>query len=652
MPTAGKKALTIALAGNANVGKSVIFNYLTGLHQHIGNWPGKTVEKAEGTLHFKGQTIDVIDLPGIYSLSAFSIEEHISREYIAIEKPDMVINIVDASALERNLFFTLQLLELETPMIMALNQIDVAKGKGISIDVPKLQKSLGIHVVPTIATRGVGINKLVDRAMKVIKRGERKPTEIKHGKEIEEKIREIAKLVKKIPVRYPPRWAAIKLLEGDEEIKRMVSQLDPKIVSIAEMHAKDLERIHGEPASTVIISERYNIANKIARDSQQITPPLKPSLSEKLDRVTTHPVLGYPILIAMIFSMIFTVFTVGGYLSGFFETTLGPIQGALGTGAVAELIGSGLIGGLIAGISIALSFILPFYLLLTILEDSGYLPRAAFMTDSLMHRMGIHGKAFIPFLLGYGCNVPACLGCRIMETERERTIAAFLVTLVPCAATTVVVLGLVGVFVGIQWALALYLLNLLIIFVLGRIAFRVLPGEPMGLIMEMPPYRKPQARSVFKETWMKTKDFVYMAIPLIVLGSVVLVGLNVAGLLGPIGDALSPLTVGWLGFPSQVNGVAVGGAIGVVLIFGILRKELTLIMLAALLGGATNFGLYLNSTQMIVFALVVMYYIPCIATIAALVKELGWKKATYITVFEIAFALFFGGIAFRLLTLA
>ncbi|GAI11971.1 unnamed protein product, partial [marine sediment metagenome] len=251
--------------------------------------------------------------------------------------------------------------------------------------------------------------------------------------------------------------------------------------------------------STIITSERYNVANKIARGSQRITPPRGPSLTERLDAVTTHPVMGYPILIGIMLLVLFTVFTVGGYLSGFFEDVMGPIRGAFG-GEIGELIGAGVFGGLIAGIAIVLPFILPFYLILTLLEDSGYLPRAAFMTDSLMHRMGIHGKAFIPFILGYGCNVPACLGCRIMETERERTIAAFVVTLVPCAAVTVVVLGLVGAFVGIHWALALYLLNLVIIFILGRVAFKVLPGESMGLIMEMPPYRKPHVRSVLKET--------------------------------------------------------------------------------------------------------------------------------------------------------
>lgn len=634
-----RKRITIALAGNANVGKSVIFNHLTGLHQHIGNWPGKTVERAEGTLHYKGYEIDILDLPGIYSFSAFSMEERISREYITDEKPDVVLNIVDASALERNLFFTLQLLELETPMVMALNQVDVAKGKGITTDVHELQKSLGIPVVPTIATRGVGLDRLLRKAVRIAKSGGAKPPRIKYGKEVEEKICEVTKLVEKIPIKYPPRWVAIRLLEGDEEVRRIVGEVDPRIVTIAGRHARTLERIHGEPCATIITSERYNIASKIARRSQRVTPPRGPSPSERLDALLTHPILGYPILIGLLLSIFPVVFIVGGYLSGFFEGLLEPVRNLLGTGIVPELIGEGLLGGIIASIAIVLPFVLPFYLILTLLEDSGYLPRAAFMTDSLMHRMGLHGKAFIPFLLGYGCNVPACLGCRTMETERERTIAAFIVTLVPCAARTVVILGLVGVVLGMRWALLLYAVNLLVIFILGRVAFKILPGEPMGLIMEMPPYRKPHARTVLKETWMRVRDFAHMAFPLIVVGSTVLTGLKVGGMLEPIGRFLSPITVGWLGLPPIT---------GVLLIFGILRKELTLVMLATLMG-TTNFAEVMTPAQIIVFATVVMFYIPCIATIAALVKELRWKKAICITAFEIAFAILLGGIAFRLL---
>jgi ferrous iron transport protein B len=258
-----------------------------------------------------------------------------------------------------------------------------------------------------------------------------------------------------------------------------------------------------------------------------------------------------------------------------------------------------------------------------------------------MHKIGLHGKAFIPMMLGYGCNVPACLGCRIMETERERVLAAFVTTLVPCAARTVIILGLVGQFLGFQWALTLYVVDLLVIFAVGRLAFKTLPGEPTALIMEMSDYRKPHAKTVLKQTWFRLAEFIKIAFPLIIVGSFAIKLAEILGLLEPIAAVLSPVTVLWLGLPAIT---------GITLIFGVLRKELTLIMLATLLG-TTNFAQVLTPVQMITFTLVVMFYIPCIATISALVKELGWKKALFITVFEILFALTIGGIASRLLML-
>jgi ferrous iron transport protein B len=295
--------------------------------------------------------------------------------------------------------------------------------------------------------------------------------------------------------------------------------------------------------------------------------------------------------------------------------------------------------GIIGGVTVALPYILPFYFILYIFEDSGYLSRIAFLMDNLMHKMGLHGKAFIPVMLSFGCNVPGCLGCRIMETTRERLLTAFVVTLVPCAATSVIILGLVGAYVSIGWALALYIINLIIIFVLGRIAFKALPGEPTELIMEMSAYRMPHIKTVAKQTWFRLREFIAMAFPLIITGSLIIKVAEVANLLDPIANIMSPVTVVWLGLPT-VTGIA--------LIFGVLRKELTLIMLATLFGTA-NFAQVMTPVQMIVFTLVVMLYIPCVATIGALIKEFGGKKALLITVLEILLALLVGGIAYRLL---
>jgi len=638
-----KKKLRIALAGNANVGKSVIFNQLTGLHQHIGNWPGKTVEKAEGTLYFKGYEIDVIDLPGIYSLSTFSLEEIISREYIAFEKPDLVINVVDASVLERNLFFTLQLIELETPIIIALNQIDIAQKKGIRIDHEKLSKILGVPVIPTVAIKGIGIYALLEAAVKAVEEKTVRINKIKYGKEIEEKIERIARLVKEINLPYPVRWTAIKLLEGDKKIQEEVRKNDPKILSFVQEMANEIERIHGHPCSTVITSERYEVAGRIAREVQRIQPVSKIPLSQKLHDLTTSKILGYPVMICVVLSIFYGIFTFGDYTStyiGDFLYGFEPLfDQVLSNNILKALIWNGVIEGAIAGVTIALPYIVPFYFILYVLEDSGYLSRIAFLMDVAMHKIGLHGKAFIPVMLAYGCNVPACLGCKIMETERERLLAAFVVTLIPCAATTVVVLGLVGKFVGIGWALMLYVIDLAIIFMLGRIAFKSLPGEPTELLMEMHEYRIPHLRTVVSQTWFRLEEFIKIAFPLMILSSVIIKIIEILGLFEPLSILMSPVTVEWLGLRREM---------GIALIFGILRKELTLIMLATILG-TTNFGAALTSLQMFVFSLITMLYIPCIATIAACIKEFGWKKAIFITVFEVFFAIFVGGIALRVL---
>lgn len=645
------KQLRVALAGNANVGKSAIFNQLTGLNQIVGNWPGKTVERAEGTLHFKGYTIRVIDLPGIYSLSAFSLEEIVSRDYIAVEKPDLIINVVDASALERNLYFTLQLLELEAPVVVALNQVDFAAKKGIRINVDQLSKVLGVPVIPTVAITGSGINELLTTVIAVVN-GEKRlqPLRVKFGAEVEKQVVRLQKLVEhRLPQLcevYPARWIAVKLLERDVDVAGKVKNYESgvEVLGYAEKLALELEKIHGEPSPVILASERYCIASKIAKETITVEAPPRISIEQKLDALTAHKVIGYPILASVIAAMFTLIFWGGSYLLEALDFAFQGLSLHIGNAlayflpsSAVTLINDGFLGGLIAGITVALPYIVPFYIVLALLEDSGYLPRAAFLMDNLMHKLGLHGKAFIPLILGYGCSVPACIGCRIMETERERLLAAFAATLIPCAARTVVILGLVGRFVGLHAALALYAFDLILIFILGRIAFKALPGEPVGLIMEMPPYKKPSLRNVLTKTWSRTRDFVYIAFPIIVAGSLTITALNITGFIAYVTAGASPLINGWLGLPVEA---------GIPLIFGVLRKELALILLAELIPLNS-----LSAVQMIVFALVTMIYIPCVATIAALLREFGWRKALTITVIDVALALFLGGVTYRLLSL-
>ena len=644
MAEVGARKLTVALAGNANVGKSVIFNQLTGLHQHVGNWPGKTVERAEGTLSFGGYTIDVVDLPGIYSLSTYSIEEMISREYIAVEHPDALVNVVDASALERNLFFTIQLLELEPHMIVSLNQMDVAQRKGIVISPESLEELLGVPVIPTIAVKNIGIQDLMAKVVEVAREEGPIARPLAFGPEVEDKIQGLMEDLEAVKTPYPKRWIAIKLLEADPEIERIIYSNEPGLREKVEATSGEIEEIHGHDAPSVLSSERYALASSIAAQASSMMEP-EITLGDRMEELTSHPVLGYVFMVAAILGVFFSIFSLGDYVTGLLDLAFTALSeaylGVFGTGAVATFVWDGLIDGVLGGVGIALPYIVPFYIVLSVLEDSGYLARIAFLMDSAMHRIGLHGKGFIPMMLGFGCNVPACLGCRIMETERERLICAFVASLVPCAARSIVIMGLVAEYVGFEWALLLYLIDFVLIFLLGHVAFKAVPGEPMGLIMEMPSYRMPSVRVTAQRTWFRLKDFVYEAFPLIVLGNMVIILAGMVGVLDFVQGFMSPVMVFWLGLPSVS---------GVVLIFGILRKELTLILLASMLG-TSNFALILTPVQMLVFAFVVMLYIPCIATIAVLVKEFGYKRAAIITASEILLAVVLGGVLFRVVNL-
>ncbi|HBC71614.1 MAG TPA: ferrous iron transport protein B [Coxiellaceae bacterium] len=633
--------INIALAGYANVGKSVIFNHLTGLHQHIGNWPGKTIEKAEGTLHYKGHTIDVLDLPGIYSLSTYSLEELITREYIISAKPDFIVNVIDATNLERNLILTLQLLELDKPMILVLNMVNLLKRSGIIIDFKKLELILGIPVIPVIAIQGKGLTESLDRGINLISQ-EPNPNALPYGKEVEDRIKQLCQILQNTDLPYPKRFIAIKLLEKDAVIEKHLAQSNREVLEKAQQLNLELEKIHGHNSSIVIADERCHLASQIAKQVMTVTKPEKISAHEALDILTGHKIWGYPVMIAILGLIFFTVFKSGNYISSAIQQSLSGFQSyfysVFGNSVLTALAWGG-IASLIALIEIALPYILPFYLFLFFLEDFGYLARAAYLMDHLMHKLGIHGKACIPLILGFGCNVPACLSCRIMETQRERFITGLLTVFIPCSAVTVIVAGLVGKYLGIGWALGLYFLVFLIIFILGKVVSIITPGEPTELIMEMPSYKFPHIKTIALQTWFQLKEFIYIAAPIVIISGIIIEGAYWAKLLTPVNDFLAPITVQWLGLPAIT---------GTLLIFGILRKELILVMLASILGTA-DFSKALSQTQMLILALVSMLYIPCAATIAALYKEFGWQKALLITVFKIALAIVAGGLVLRLL---
>lgn len=687
-----KDTINIALAGNPNVGKSVIFNQLTGLSQTIGNWPGKTVEKMEGHLEFLEYHFNLVDLPGIYSLSTFSLEEIVSREYIISDEVDLIINVLDGTNLERNLFFTFQLLELKVPMIIAINQMDLLRKRNIDLDFKKLEEIFKLPVLPVVAVHGTGVHQLLEEAIELVvyrhphsHYNMKKPAVGKHhahsyyrtehvhekveagiflkkdfkfpdlkdissyGKEVESKIKQLNGIIKVqkdhlYKYNYPSRFLSIKILENDEEIKKFFEKNEEtrRIIILADGVREQLEKLHGEDINTIISSEIYNNINKIVNKvvivkSEEITE----SFADKLDHLTTHSFWGYIILVLVLFGIYFFTFSIGDFLGGLLDDGYSVMSEGIyqlyGEETIAvKIIWDGGIGGFFGAVGGVLVYVVPFFLLIEILQDSGYLPRAAFLMDRFMHSIGVHGKSIIPMILGLGCNVPACAGCRIMETKREKKISIALTSLIPCAATMTVVMGLVGRYLGFGWVLVLFAINLLVIIIVGSLLNKSMPGECTELIMEMHEYRVPNYNVILKQTWVRTKEFVYKALPIMLVLGVVLEILVIFNVLDPINIILYPITVFWLGLPPIV---------GVFLIYGILRKELTLVLLALL---ANNMGVSLlglmTPIQMFIFSLVTMLYIPCFATIILIAKQTNWKYALQISLMEIILALIIGGI--------
>jgi len=635
--------LNIVLAGQANVGKEVIFNYLTGLHQHIGEWTDKTLKKAEGTLYYQGYTIDILNLPGVSSLTNYSDEEMITREYIIKQKPDFIINVVDATRLEKSLLFTLQLLEMNQPTLISLNMFDLSKKGDLEINLSKLEKILGMPVIPTVATQGKGLTKILDRGIELLGANKNhKP--LAYGFEVEIRIKKLTEKLKGLKSLYEPRWLAIKLLEKDKTVKKIIGAENPNLLKETETLGRELEEIHGHDASIIIAGERCLLVAQIIAEVLKTSASKKISFNEKIDRIACHRIWGYPFMAAVLSLVFFAIFKFGNLASALLAKIYSgwPLawEGFFGHSAWSALSWSAIESAL-ALFDLALPFIIPFYIFLFLLESSGYLARVAFLMDNLMHKMGIHGKACIPLITGLSCNVPACLSCRMMETERERFITGFLTTLIPCSAKTIVVFGLVGKFAGLGWVFALYLFILLLIFSLGKLTAKALPGEAVELIMEMPDYKIPKIKTIILQTWFGLKDFIFIAAPLVIILGVIIKAVSLAGWLPLITGWLSPIVVSWLGLPAIC---------GILLIFGVLRKELILVMLASLLG-TSNFAQILTPVQIIILALVSLLYFPCVATLAVFWREFGWKKTAAVVALELSLAILLGGLAYRILSL-
>ncbi|ANC77544.1 ferrous iron transport protein B [Fictibacillus phosphorivorans] len=643
--------LNIALIGNPNTGKTSLFNNLTGTYQYVGNWSGVTVEKKVGII--KNKKGNLIDLPGVYSLSPLSKDEAVVSNFFVTETFDGMINIVDASQIERNLLLTLQLLEFEKPVIIGLNMTDVAKRRGITVNEQKLSEKLGVPVVPVIARSGKGtatINDLLTDDLKVDA-----SFTLNYGPIIEESINQIIHLLP-ANLSIPKRWTAIQLLEGNAEVKKYIESFGASAGIDSIIQATNT-RIGDETAaantSKWIYSMRKAFIEELIQTSVVQEESENKSLTDKIDKIATHPFLGIPIFLATMFLMFKLTFDwlgiplsdiLDGFISGSLTTWL---TNGLNTVRASDFIKAVVLDGIVAGVGGVLVFvpqIFILFLLISFLEDSGYMARAALVMDRTMEMVGLNGKAFIPMIIGFGCNVPGVMAARTIETPRERLLTILLTPLMSCSARLPVYALFVGAFFAKYQALvvfSLYVLGIVVALTLAKIfSSTILKGEFSMFVVELPPYRMPQGKALLRSTWDKGKGFIKKAGTFIFGGSVLIWLLSYSGpagfdvpmddsFLAMIGNVLAPILAP-LGFGTWQAGAS--------LITGFLAKEVVVSAMNiiyhvpnadSLQGLLSNEFSALSAFSFMVF---VLLYVPCLATVATIRKEAGSAKWTRFSV--------------------
>jgi ferrous iron transport protein B len=628
---------TLALAGQPNVGKSTVFNALTGLNQHVGNWPGKTVEQKKGRFTHLGRHIEIVDLPGTYSLTSGSEEERVARDYLIKERPDAVVAIVNAASIERNLYLVGELLMLPVPVVVGLNMVDVAESHGVHVEAQVLEAALGVPVVELVASRRRGLSELIDAATALVERPESfKPNRPVIRAKHQPVLAEIEGLLaSRSPAGYPPDWLALKLLEGDADVAQLVKNAAPE----------SWEPIHSllaghEDAYLDIAGGRYDwvarmVRAAVARPRHGVTV-----ITDRIDRVATHPFWGLLVLLAALGVLFWVTYAVAG-----------PVAGALSrviAGGFSDLLRSLLewtpawfsglvVDGVVRGAGTVLSFVpilVVFFAALGLLEDVGYMVRTAYVMDRYMHWMGLHGKSCMPLLLGFGCNVPAILGTRIIEERRARMLTMMLTPFVPCTGRLAVLAFLAPAFFGgaAAWAiLALVGGNLVLLGLVGMAVNRfVFKGERSAFVMEMPLYHVPSARTIGMYVWRNTVAFIKKAGTLIVVVSaIVWVLSNVPGsdpsesVLGVVGRLLEPA--------GALMGLGDWRLI-VALLSSFVAKENSVATLGVLFGGSGAAGVagaglaakvagVLTPAAAAAFLVVQMTFVPCVATVAAIRQE-------------------------------
>lgn len=647
--------LTIALAGNPNSGKTTLFNALTGSKQHVGNWPGVTVEKKEGSYSYKGQILNIADLPGSYSLSPYSIEEIVTRDYILSDAADVVLNIVDAVNIERNLYFSIQLMELGKPVVIALNMMDMAMKRGININIDELSRNLGVKIVPIVASKGIGFGNLSEAIVEAAEKPDSriKPVRVDYGKDIDSEVSKIASKLENLEpkVNPNPEWIALKVLEQDEKILEYLK-------SQYSLDFEEKRYLDGEYDET-IADMRYNFITEQVKKSVNKEFEHKLSGSEKLDRILTHRVLALPIFAAIMFLIFFATFNIGGIFNSMIDEFFsGPVSettaSALTSIGVSEWLISVIVDGIIAGVGSVLTFlpnIAVLFLCISILEDSGYMARIAFIMDRAMRKIGLSGKAFVPLLIGFGCTIPAVMGTRTLENQKERLTAILIAPFMSCNARLPVYVLFAGVFFKDHQSLVIFSLYILgvLVAILSGLLFKktILKAESSAFVMELPPYRFPTLKGTLSNIWEKLKGYIVKAGTVILAASVVvwfILNYNFSGptdMLNSFGASIGKVIAPVFSFAGFGNWQA-----SLSLLTGVVAKESVVSSMsiiyglsasvgeAAIEGDVSGFSSTISQAfsglSAYAFMAFVLLYTPCVAAIAVIKKETAsWKWTAF-----------------------
>ncbi len=656
--------MLIALAGNPNTGKSSLFNAITGAHQHIGNWPGVTVEKKEGFVEFEGRKIKVVDLPGTYSLTAYSLEELIARNFILEEEPDVVIDVMDASNLERNLYLLTELIELTDRIVVALNMFDEAKKK-YKIDVEKMRDLLGLPVVPTVAIKGIGVKELLHNAL----HGKFNPKRTIYPKDIEKRIRRLEDMLKNLDVKNK-RWHAIKLIENDGDVRKKIASLGGKnVIHMAEHLRHEIEDIYGDDIESILTSFRYSFAHGLFHE---VALPLNVggvTITDMIDHVIAHKIFGLPIFLIIMYLSFQFVFTVAApfqdaidFIFNGKDVATGHINGLIDISYnwmvtfMPDWLASFLNYGMLRGLGAVLTFtpiIMLLFFILSLLEDSGYLARVAFLMDRVMRKIGMEGRGVISLMLGFGCNVPAIMSTRALKNDRERKLSIALNPLIPCGARIQVFAFLTSIFFKENQALVLWsllLLSMLVVVILGYIYSKtIFKGKSEPFVMELPPYRVPSLKGITIHMWEKSEGFLKKA-GTIIIGAAGIIwifaalpwGVEFGGpdsLIGQFANFLAPI-----GAPFGITPEAI-----IALFFGFFAKEVVIDVFSVLYGSKEALLAAMTPLQAYSLLLFILFYTPCVAALATIYEETKSPKFVLFVIIEgFALALLFSFLAYNI----